>query len=337
MSTSEEAMSTSGEQMSTSAEAMSRSGEFLAAIRAEVAKVVAGHGEVIDGLLVALLVRGHVLLEGVPGVAKTLMVKALARSLDLGFSRIQLAPDLMPSDITGNIVYEAGTGQFRYRPGPIFTNVLLADEVNRTPPKTQAALLEGMEERQVTVEGQRHALPNPFMVVATQNPVEFEGTYPLPEAQLDRFLFKLSVGYPKRDDERTVLRMHDAGRDPHDLAALGVRAVAGLDELADGGRQVTAVTVTDGVVEYILELAAETRRAPSLILGVSPRAAAMLLVATKGWAHLRGRSFVTPDDVKALLKPAWRHRVVLRPEVELEGATTDSVLEAVVDRVPVPR
>jgi MoxR-like ATPase len=311
--------------------------ESLEAVRREVAKAVAGHDEVVDGLLVALLVRGHVLLEGVPGVAKTLTVKALARSLDLGFRRIQLAPDLMPSDITGNVVYVSGSGEFRFRRGPVFTNFLLADEINRTPPKTQAALLEAMEERQVTVEGESSALPDPFMVVATQNPVEFEGTYPLPEAQLDRFLFKLAVGYPSRDDERAVLQMHHEGRDPHDLASLGVEPVAGAELLREGARQVREIEVASEVVEYVLDLAAETRRAPSLVLGVSPRAAAMLLVAVKGWAYLRGRAFVTPDDVKAVVKPAWRHRVVLRPEVELEGGTADSVVDAVIERVAVPR
>jgi MoxR-like ATPase len=311
--------------------------ESLAAVRAEVAKAVAGHGDVVDGLLVALLVRGHVLLEGVPGVAKTLTVKALARSLDLGFRRIQLAPDLMPSDITGNVVYAAATGEFRFRRGPIFTNFLLADEINRTPPKTQAALLEAMEERQVTIEGESSALPEPFLVVATQNPIEFEGTYPLPEAQLDRFLFKLAVGYPGRDDERAVLRMHDEGRDPHDLASLGVGPVAGTEQLAEAARQVREIEVASEVIEYVLDLAGETRRTPSLVLGVSPRAAAMLLVAVKAWAYLQGRGFVTPDDVKALVKPAWRHRVVLRPEVELEGGTADSVVEALIERVPVPR
>jgi MoxR-like ATPase len=311
--------------------------ESLDAVRREVAKAVAGHDAVVDGLLVALLVRGHVLLEGVPGVAKTLTVKALARSLDLGFRRIQLAPDLMPSDITGSVVYASGSGEFRFRRGPVFTNFLLADEINRTPPKTQAALLEAMEERQVTVEGESSALPDPFLVVATQNPVEFEGTYPLPEAQLDRFLFKLAVGYPNRDDEREVLRMHDEGRDPHDLTSLGVEPVAGAEELREGARQMRETEVATEVVDYILDLAAETRRTPSLVLGVSPRAAAMLLVAVKAWAYLRGRAFVTPDDVKAVVKPAWRHRVVLRPEVELEGGTADSVVEAIIERVPVPR
>ena len=311
--------------------------ESLAAVRAEVGKAVAGHGDVITGLLIALLVRGHVLLEGVPGVAKTLMVKALAQSLDLGFRRIQLAPDLMPSDVTGNVVYEAGSGDFRFRRGPVFTNLLLADEINRAPPTTQSSLLESMEERQVTIEGESHALPEPFLVAATQNPVEFEGTYPLPEAQLDRFLFKLSVGYPARDDERAVMRMHDEGRDPHDLASLGVTAVAGAEALREGTLGARNVEVADAVMDYILDLAAETRRSPSLTLGVSPRAAAMLLVATKASAYLGGRAFVTPDDVKSLVKPAWRHRVVLRPEVELEGGTADSVVDGVVERVPVPR
>jgi MoxR-like ATPase len=302
-----------------------------------VGKAVAGQGNVVSGILVALLVRGHVLLEGVPGVAKTLMVKALARSLDLSFRRIQLAPDLMPSDITGNVVYEAGSGEFRFRSGPVFANLLLADEINRTPPKTQAALLEAMEERQVTIEGESHALPEPFLVAATQNPVEFEGTYPLPEAQLDRFLFKLAVRYPERDDERTVLRMHDEGRDPHDLASLGVEVVAGAEALREGSEGAGRVEVADSVMDYVLDLAAETRRSPSLTLGVSPRGAAMLLVATKAWAYLGGREFVTPDDVKALVSPAWRHRVVLRPEVELEGGTADTVLDGVVERVAVPR
>jgi MoxR-like ATPase len=311
--------------------------DALAAVREEVAKAVVGQDLVVSGLLAALLVRGHVILEGVPGVAKTLTVKTLARSLELGFRRIQLAPDLMPSDVTGNVVYEAGTGEFRFRPGPVFTNLLLADEINRTPPKTQAALLEAMEERQVTTEGESRPLPEPFLVVATQNPVEFEGTYPLPEAQLDRFLFKLAVDYPDREAERAVLRMHHEGKDPHDLEALGVRAVAGAEDLAAGAAAVTEVGVADEVLNYVLDLAAETRRTPSLSLGVSPRGAAMVLVAAKAWAYLSRRDFVTPDDVKSLVKPTWRHRVVLRPEVELEGATADSVLDGVAERVAVPR
>lgn len=311
--------------------------EALNRIRAEVAKAVFGQEAVVWGLLASLLVRGHVILEGVPGVAKTLLAKALARSLDLKFRRIQLTPDLMPSDVTGNVVYEARTGEFHFRPGPVFANLVLADELNRTPPKTQAALLEAMEERQVSIEGQSHPLPDPFVVVATQNPVEYEGTYPLPEAQLDRFLLKLHIDYPEPSQEKAVIRLHDAGKDPHDLGSLGVTRVAGPDDLARATRELVTVTVTDGIVEYVLALASETRRSPSLTLGVSPRGSAMLLVSAKAWAYLSGRAFVTPDDVKALVKPAWRHRVVLRPEVELEGATPDSLLDGMMQRVPVPR
>jgi MoxR-like ATPase len=278
-----------------------------------------------------------VILEGVPGVAKTLTAKALARSLDLTFRRVQFTPDLMPSDVTGNVVYEATTGEFRFRPGPIFTNLLLADEVNRTPPKTQAGLLEAMEERHVSVEGLTHPLPEPFFVVATQNPVEYEGTYPLPEAQLDRFLFKLNVTYPDQASEIDVLRRHNAGLDPHDLDASGVRRVAGPADLEAASKAAGAVTVADELLGYVQALAAETRRSPSLALGASTRGAAMLLLAAKAWAYLAGRAYLAPDDVKVLVKPAWRHRVILRPEVELEGATPDRVLDAIVQRVPVPR
>src|SRR5215218_3098392 len=212
-------------------------------VRDEIAKAVVGQDGAVSGLVAALLVRGHVLLEGVPGVAKTLLVKTLARSLDLGFKRVQFTPDLMPSDVTGQVIFEQRDGSFRFRQGPVFTNLLLADEVNRTPPKTQAALLEAMEERQVSVEGQPHPLPEPFLVVATQNPVEYEGTYPLPEAQLDRFLFKLLVGYPSAEQEQAVLARHDAGMDPHDLATLGVTRVAGREDLAEGRKEVAAIPV----------------------------------------------------------------------------------------------
>jgi MoxR-like ATPase len=310
--------------------------ERLLAVRAEIAKAVMGQEEVVSALLAALLLGGHVILEGVPGVAKTLTVKALARALDLEFRRVQFTPDLMPSDVTGNLVYEAGTQQFRFRPGPVFANLLLADELNRTPPKTQAALLEAMEERQVSVEGRAEALPDPFVVIATENPIEFEGTYPLPEAELDRFLFKIAVGYPHRDAERAVLRMHDHGLDPHDLAALGVEPVAGAADMEAGSREVAEVRFTDELLDYVLALAQETRTSPALALGVSPRGAAMLVRASKASAWLAGRAFVTPDDVKASMRPAWRHRLVLRPEVELEGASADSVLASVADRVPVP-
>ena len=315
---------------------MSRDPDAFAAVRAEVTKAVFGQEPILWGLTAALLLRGHVILEGVPGVAKTLMGKALARSLDLGFHRIQFTPDLMPSDVTGNVIYEGRTGEFRFRPGPVFTNILLADELNRTPPKTQAALLEAMEERQVSIEGETHQLPKPFLVVATQNPIEYEGTYPLPEAQLDRFLFKLRVDYPAREDERAVLRMHDEGKDPHDLAALGVSPVAGPDELAAGAAGVAAVRVGTELMSYLLDLVTATRHSPSLALGVSPRGAAMLQSASKAWAYLSGRDFVTPDDVKALVNATWRHRVLVRPEVELEGATPDAILDGIVSQVQVP-
>jgi MoxR-like ATPase len=314
----------------------SREREALDRVLELVGSVVVGQEPVIRALLAALLARGHVILEGVPGVAKTLMVKAVARSLDLEFRRVQFTPDLMPSDVTGNVVYEAGTGEFRFRPGPVFANFLLADELNRTPPKTQAALLEAMEERQVSIEGETHQLPQPFLVAATQNPVEYEGTYPLPEAELDRFLFKLRVGYPPRDEERKVLLMHHQGRDPHDLESLGVHPVADRAVIRAASDEAKAVTVADGLLDYVLVLADETRRASSFSLGVSPRGAAMLVVAAKAWAWLAGRSFVTPDDVKALVPAAWRHRVILRPEVELEGADADSALAGILARVPVP-
>ena len=305
------------------------------AMRDEVAKVVVGQRAAVTGLMVALLVRGHVLLEGVPGVAKTLLVKALAASLDLDFKRVQFTPDLMPSDITGQTILSHGS--FRFREGPVFTNLMLADEINRTPPKTQAALLEAMEERQVSVEGEARPLPEPFVVVATQNPVEYEGTYPLPEAQLDRFLLKLTVGYPTAEEELAVMTRHDQGLDPHDLAAQGVRPVGKVADLARGRAEVSAVRVEEPVAGYIVALVRATRDSPSVALGASPRGATMLLRAAKAWAWLAAKPFVTPDEVKAVAKPALRHRLQLRPEVELEGATPDGVLDGILASVPVPR
>ncbi len=309
--------------------------DAVLALRDEVGKVVVGQDGVLSGLVAALLVRGHVLLEGVPGVAKTLLVKTVAAALDLETRRVQFTPDLMPSDVTGQLVLEGGS--FRFREGPVFTNLLLADEVNRTPPKTQAALLEAMEERQVSVEGTARPLPEPFLVVATQNPVEYEGTYPLPEAQLDRFLFKLLVPYPTVEQEQTILARHDAGLDPHDVRAAGVRAVAGVAELEAGRREVEAVRCDPAVIGYVVALARATRDAPSLALGVSPRGATMLLHAAKAWTWLSGGTFVTPDAVKAMARPTFRHRIQLRPEVELEGGTPDGVLEGILATVPVPR
>jgi MoxR-like ATPase len=306
-------------------------------LRAEIAKVVVGQDGTLTGLLVALLVRGHVLLEGVPGTAKTLLVKTLAASLELDARRLQFTPDLMPSDVVGQVVYRQGEGTFTFREGPVFTNLLLADEINRTPPKTQAALLEAMEEHQVSIEGTTHALPDPFMVIATQNPVEYEGTYPLPEAQLDRFLFKLEVGYPSATEELDVLARHDRGLDPHDVVGAGVRPVAGPAELAAGRAAVGRLRVERPVLEYVVNLVRATRESPSLSLGVSPRGATALLHAAKAWAWLSGRDYVTPDEVRAVTKPTLRHRLMVRPELELEGVTADGVLDGVVATVPVPR
>ena len=309
----------------------------LTDLRREVAKAVVGQDSVVTGLVIALLCRGHVLLEGVPGVAKTLLVRALAAALEVETKRVQFTPDLMPGDVTGSLVYDARTAQFSFSAGPVFTNLLLADEINRTPPKTQAALLEAMEERQVSVDGVPRPLPEPFVVAATQNPIEYEGTYPLPEAQLDRFLLKLTVPIPDRDDEIAVLQRHADGFDPRDLAAAGVSRVAGPADLAAGRTGVLAVRTGGDVLGYVVDVCRATRSSPSLQLGVSPRGATMLLATSRAWAWLSGRDFVTPDDIKALARPTLRHRVILRPEAELEGVTADSVLDTVLATVPVPR
>jgi MoxR-like ATPase len=309
--------------------------EALAALRAEVAKAVVGQDAVVTGLVIALLCRGHVLLEGVPGVAKTLLVRTLAAALSLDFKRVQFTPDLMPGDITGSLVYDAKTAAFEFHEGPVFTNLLLADEINRTPPKTQAALLEAMEERQVSVEGSARPLPDPFIVAATQNPIEYEGTYQLPEAQLDRFLLKLTVPLPPRDQEIAVLDRHARGFDPRDLTE--IKPVASAADLAAGRAAVSQVHVSPEVLGYIVDIARATRQSPSLQLGVSPRGATALLAAARAWGWLSGRTYVTPDDVKALARPALRHRIQLRPEAELEGATPDGLLDGVLAAVPVPR
>jgi len=311
--------------------------EAFVAVRGEVAKAVVGQDAVVSGLIVALLADGHVLLEGVPGVAKTLLVRALATALSLDTKRVQFTPDLMPGDVTGSLIYDTHTAEFTFRQGPVFTNLLLADEINRTPPKTQASLLEAMEERQVSVDGVPRPLPQPFMVIATQNPVEYEGTYPLPEAQLDRFLVKLNVPLPSRDDEFGMLHRHSAGFDPRDLAAAGLRPVAGAADLAAGRAAAARVTIAPEVLGYIVDICRATRTSPSISLGASPRGATSLLRTSRAWAWLSGRDYVTPDDVKALARPTLRHRLALRPEAELEGATTDAVLENVLASVAVPR
>jgi MoxR-like ATPase len=309
----------------------------LLELRTEVGKAVVGQDSAVTGLVIALLCRGHVLLEGVPGVAKTLLVRALAATLSLDSARVQFTPDLMPGDVTGSLVYDARTAQFSFREGPVFTNLLLADEINRTPPKTQASLLEAMEERQVSVEGAPRLLPDPFVVAATQNPVEYEGTYPLPEAQLDRFLLKLTMPVPSREDEIQVLERHAGGFDPRDLAAAGLRPVAGPRELATARIAVRNVTIAPEVLAYVVDIARATRQSAAVRLGVSPRGATALLAASRAWAWLTGRDYVTPDDVKALARPALRHRVQLRAEAELEGATSDGVIDSVLASVPVPR
>jgi MoxR-like ATPase len=305
-------------------------------VRTEVGKAVVGQDGAVTGLIIALLADGHVLLEGVPGVAKTLLVRTLSRTLHLETRRVQFTPDLMPGDITGSLAYDPRSGEFAFREGPVFTNLLLADEINRTPPKTQSALLEAMEERQVSVDGVTRPLPAPFLVAATQNPIEYEGTYALPEAQLDRFLMKLVLDVPERDAEVSVLRRHADGFDPHDLAAAGVEAVLGPAELAAARAAAGRVGVGDDVLAYVVDLARATRRSPSMRLGVSPRAATGLLAAAKAWAWLTGFEKVTPDHVQAMLLPVWRHRVQLRPEAELEGVAVDRVLGGIVQQVQVP-
>ena len=318
-------------------EAHTAAREGLHRLRAEVAKAVVGQDAAVTGVLIGLLCRGHVLIEGVPGVAKTLLVRTLAAAMNLTTTRIQFTADLMPGDITGSLIYDSATGRFEFREGPVFTNLLLGDEINRTPPKTQSALLEAMEERQVSVEGHPRPLPDPFCVIATQNPIEYEGTYPLPEAQLDRFLVKVTMPLPDRETEVRVLAAHAAGFDPRDLAAAGVSAVASADDLAAATAAVRATHIDPSILSYIVELARATRSAPAVALGASPRGATALLATSRAWAWLSGREFVTPDDVQALARPAFRHRISLRPEAELEGVTVDGVLDSVLASVPAPR
>ncbi len=312
--------------------------ERLAAVRTEVGKAVVGQDAAVSGLLVALLCDGHVLMEGVPGTAKTLLVRTLAAALSVDTKRVQFTPDLMPGDITGSMVIDSRqAGELTFREGPVFTNLLLADEINRTPPKTQSALLEAMEEGQVSVDGVSRKVPAPFLVAATQNPVEYEGTYPLPEAQLDRFLLKVVLPIPERDQELEILRRHASGFDPRDVRAAGVSAVAGPTDIAAGQAAVKTVQVTPEVVGYIVDIARATRQSPSLSLGVSPRGATALLRAARAWAWLTGRDFVTPDDVKALAHASLVHRLGLRPEAELEGVDVAEVLASALNSVPVPR
>ena len=305
-------------------------------LRAEVGKAVVGQDGAVTGVIVALLANGHVLLEGVPGVAKTLLVRTLSAAMSLQTTRVQFTPDLMPGDVTGSLVYDAKAGAFEFREGPVFTNIVLADEINRTPPKTQSALLEAMEERQVSVDGVSRALPTPFLVAATMNPVEYEGTYTLPEAQLDRFLLKLVLDLPERNVELEVLARHSAGFNPRDLAAAGVTAVLSPETLTAARAAVQQVGATPELLAYIVDLARATRLSPSVKLGVSPRGSTALLAASKAWAWLTGFDAITPDHVQTMAIPALRHRIQLRPEAELEGVTSDSILRSVIQQVQVP-
>lgn len=298
-----------------------------------ISQAVMGQAQNIRYLWESVLIGGHVLLEGVPGLGKTLLVRSLAQVIDGKCARIQFTPDLMPSDVTGNKIFDLQTGRFSYRKGPIFTHVLLADEINRTPPKTQAALLEAMEEQQVTIDGETFQLPELFFVVATQNPIEYEGTYVLPEAQLDRFSTKLIVGYPDEEEEKKLLATHRfKERKEKELSR-----IITINELLEFRRILEHITVSEAVVEYVLSIMTETRSHPKISLGASPRAGLSLLALSKAEAALNGRTYVTPDDVKAVSKPSLRHRILLQPDGELEGLSADAILDEIIESVVVPR
>ena len=306
-------------------------------LREQVQRVVVGQDRAIDLLLVSLLSEGHLLFEGVPGVAKTLLARAFASSLSLQFGRVQFTPDLMPGDIIGTNLFNFQTNTFTLTKGPIFTELLLADEINRTPPKTQAALLQAMQERAVTIDTATYELGDGFMVIATQNPIEQEGTYPLPEAQLDRFLFKVVVGYPTRDEERAIVHRHGHRTTMPRLADFDIRPVADLGTIAAMRAAIAQIRVSDEIIDYIVDLVRATRERPSISYGASPRAATMLTTAARSFAAMAGRDFVLPDDIKALAVPALRHRVVLAPGAEIEGLTTEQVVKQIVEQVPAPR
>jgi MoxR-like ATPase len=303
----------------------------------EMHKAIVGQDELIEMLVVALFANGHVLLEGVPGTAKTLAVRTFAHICDVSFARIQFTPDLMPSDILGTSVFDPRSSEFSLKKGPVFAGLILADEVNRTPPKTQAALLEAMEERRVTIEGESHALPDPFLVCATQNPVEYEGTYPLPEAQLDRFMLKIVVDYPSAEQEQSILDRYQHGFRSADLQTAHLEPVITSRSLPELRSAVEKVSVAPAIQKYIVNIVRAARTNRHVTLGPSPRAAVTLMLASKAMAAIRDRDFVTPDDVKTLANPAFRHRILLRPESEIEGQTAERVLQNVLQGVEVPR
>ncbi len=306
-------------------------------IKQEAQKIIVGQEELFQLVVVSLFSGGHVLLEGVPGTAKTLMAKTLAMVVSGKFSRVQFTPDLMPSDIVGTSVYDLTTNQFNLKHGPVFTNVLLADEINRSPAKTQSALLECMEERQVSIDGVRHELPLPFIVLATQNPIEYEGTYPLPEAQLDRFLFKLRVDYPGPEVETQILVNYHHGFNATRLDAVGVESVIDGASLQECQKTIQTVTVEDSIFNYIVNLAEASRKSNELVLGGSPRASIALLLASKTYAALQSRDYILPDDVKYLAPHVYRHRILLKPDAEIEGLTPDDVIDRLLAEVEIPR
>ncbi|QEE51311.1 MoxR family ATPase [Flavobacterium alkalisoli] len=307
----------------------------IAQVKEEIGNVIVGQHKMIDRLLVAILSNGHVLLEGVPGVAKTITAKLLARTLTLGFSRIQFTPDLMPSDILGTSVFDLSKSEFNFKKGPIFSNFILIDEINRAPAKTQAALFEVMEERQITIEGKTQLMESPFLVIATQNPIEQEGTYRLPEAQLDRFLFKITIDYPKLEEEISILQRENALQNKEKLQ--DVKKILSQQDIIKYQGLVKQIVIEPNLIEYIAKIVANTRDNAFLYLGASPRASIAILNAAKGYAALRGRDFVTPDDIKDSAVPVLQHRVVVAPEREMEGLTSEQIIKQIIDSVEIPR
>jgi MoxR-like ATPase len=314
---------------------LSRLQQAVSSIKNEVCKIIVGQDQMIDLLIAAILADGHVLIEGVPGVAKTLTAKLLSKTLSVDFSRIQFTPDLMPSDIIGTNVYNLKISDFEFKQGPLFSNVILIDEINRAPAKTQSALFEAMEERQITVEGKTHALTAPFIVLATQNPIEQEGTYRLPEAQLDRFLFKIEVGYPSLEDETKIISDFHIRKDKNDIAI--INGVMNAEDIKNYRAIISEIHIEDNLIGYIAKIVNQTRNNSSLYLGASPRASLAILTSAKAIAAMRGRDFVTPDDIKFVATAVLKHRIMLTPEKEMEGVTASDVVKQIIEKIEVPR